>query len=307
MSIRAGLMRFLFRRTIKKQFDGMEDVAAFKAQMADADRMAPKVPKHVEVVPLTLGDVTCEWLGPKNDNVLMYLHGGGYVFGGLDSHRDIGWRLGEAAGMRVLMVDYRLAPEHPFPTAVEDATACYRWLIDEGYAPANIAIGGDSAGGGLTVATLMNIRNLGLPLPQSAVLLSPWLDLSLTGDSLTINAVADPMLTAHGLEKMAGAYLGDRDRRASLASPLFGDLRGLPPMMIQVGSTEILLSDSQRFVDKFREAGGEVELDVWPKMPHVFQVFARRIPEGRAAIAKLGAFLKHRAGAGEQPEPEEVA
>ncbi|MDZ7685655.1 MAG: alpha/beta hydrolase [Gammaproteobacteria bacterium] len=265
--------------------------------MANARRMAPKTPKHVKVESLMIGDVPCEWLGPKSDRALMYLHGGGYVFGGLDSHRDLGWRLAEASGMRVLMVDYRLAPENPFPAAIEDASECYRWLIEQGYAAEQLAIGGDSAGGGLTLATLLNIKNLGMPMPHSAILLSPWCDLSMSGDSISLNAESDSMLAVGGLKKCAEAYLGDRDRRAPFASPLFGDLSGLPPMLIQVGSTEILLSDSRRLADKLKAAGSEAALEVWPNMPHVFQVFAARVPEGKQAIRNLGEFLRGRASA----------
>lgn len=281
---------------MKKQFAGIQDVVAFKEQMAKAGQMTASLPKHVKVEKITVGDVPCEWIGPEGDKAILYLHGGGYVFGSLDSHRDIAWRLAEASGMRVLNVDYRLAPEHPFPAALEDATGCYRWLIEQGFAAENLAIAGDSAGGGLAVATMMNARSLGMPMPHSAVLLSPWCDLSLSGDSMTLNAESDPMLPPEGLEKWAEAYLGERDRRAAFASPLFGDLRGMPPMIIQVGSTEILLSDARRLADKVKEAGGEVQLEVWPNMPHVFPVLAARIPEGKQAIVKLGEFLKQRAG-----------
>ena len=229
--------------------------------------------------------------------MLVYFHGGGYVFGGLDSHRDIGWRLARAGNMRVLMVDYRLGPENQFPAALEDATQCYRYLIDQGFKPHKIAIGGDSAGGGLTVALLYNLRNLGLPMPGGCILLSPWTDLSMSGDSMSMNESVDPMLSKSILEKMAEYYLGQRDRKAPLASPLFGDVSGLPPIYIQVGSLEVLKSDAERLADKIRTAGGEVLLEVWPGMFHVFQVFAARVPEGRRAIAKLGEFLSKITGA----------
>lgn len=299
MSIRAAVMRFLLRHTVKKQFDNFDDVPAFRERMANSARLTPKVPDEVSVVSTVVGGVACEWLGDntaRQDKVLMYLHGGGYVFGGPDSHRDIGWRLARAAGMRVLMVDYRLAPEHPFPAALEDATNCYRWLLDEGYEPGSVAIGGDSAGGGLSVALLINLRNLGLPLPAACILLSPWTDLSMSGDSMARNEALDPMLSKAILDKMAEYYLGKRDRRAPLASPLFGDLSGLPATYVQVGSLEVLRSDAERLADKIREAGGEVMLEVWPGMFHVFQVFAARVPEGRQAIEKLGEFLHRQFG-----------
>ena len=300
MSIRAAVMRLMLRLTVKKQFDNFDDVPAFRERMANSARLTPKVPDDIRVVAVTVSGVPCEWISAPDSNedrVLVYFHGGGYVFGNLDSHRDIGWRLARAARMRVLMVDYRLAPEHPFPAALEDATDCYRWLLDEGFAPENIAIGGDSAGGGLSVALLINLRNLGLPLPSSCVLLSPWTDLSMSGDSIAKNAPLDPMLSGEILEKMANYYLGKRDRKAPLASPLFGDLSGLPAVFIQVGSLEVLRSDAERLADRIREEGGEVLLEVWPGMFHVFQVFAARVPEGRRAIETLGEFLLTKTGA----------
>lgn len=293
-------MRFLLRQTVKKQFDNFDDVPAFRARMDNSARLMPKLPAEVRVVATAASGVSCEWIsapGTRDETVLMYLHGGGYVFGGLDSHRDIGWRLAAAAKMRVLMVDYRLAPEHPFPAALEDATNCYRWLLEEGFDPGNIAIGGDSAGGGLSVSLLINLRNLGLPLPAACILLSPWTDLSMSGDSIAKNGPVDPMLSKSALEKMAGYYLGKRDRKAPLASPLFGDVAGLPPTYIQVGSLEVLRSDAERLADKMRDCGGEVLLEVWPGMFHVFQVFAARVPEGREAIDKLGEFLTKKIGA----------
>lgn len=299
MSIRATIISFVIRHTMKKQFANIDDVEAFRARMQTSARMTPAVPATVSCTPVDVGGVACEWITGEytdEDRVLMYLHGGGYVFGGPDSHRDVAYRLGAASGMRVLLVDYRLAPESQFPAALEDATSCYRWLLEEGFAPEKIAIGGDSAGGGLAVATMVNLKNLGLPLPGAAILLSPWTDLSGSGDSVIKNAQSDPMLSPAALNTFATFYLGDRDRRAPLASPLFADLSGLPPVLIQVGSTEILLSDAQRLADKIRAAGGKALIDVWPKMPHVFQVLAARIPEGKRAIVQLGDFLKSHTG-----------
>lgn len=301
MSIRAKAISFLMRRTIKGQFDHIaEDVPAFRERMAGATALTPKIPKEVNVESLTIGGLDCEWVfcgGVDSHRVLMYLHGGGYVFGDLDSHRDLAWRLSEASGMKVLNVAYRLAPENRFPTAVHDATACYRWLLDEGFKPGKVAIGGDSAGGGLAVATMVNLKNLGIAQPAGAILLSPWVDLSGSGDSVDANEKADPMLSRLALDNFADLYVGSLDRKAPLASPLFADLSGLPAMLVHVGSTEILLSDAERLVHKVKQAGGDAVLEIWPKMPHVFQVFAGRIPEGKIAIAKFGEFLKNRTGA----------
>ena len=301
MSIRAALISFLMRRTVKAQLENIgDDVPAFRERMNSANGLMPKLPKDALVDKVDVEGVPCEWVsadGADSHRVLMYLHGGGYVFGGFDSHRDLAWRLSNASGMRVLLVDYRLAPEHPFPAALEDATACYRWLLAEGYKPGQIVIGGDSAGGGLTLSTMVNLKNLGVEQPAGAILLSPWLDMTGSGSSVAANAKADAMLSPVSLDSFARFYLGELDRKAPLASPLFADLAGLPAMLVHVGSTEILLSDAQRLVENVQNAGGEIALDVWPKMPHVFQLFSGRIPEGKVAIEQLGQFIQNRTAA----------
>ncbi|MFP6809098.1 MAG: alpha/beta hydrolase [Pseudomonadales bacterium] len=301
MSIRAKFISFMIRRTMKGQFDDIrDDIEGFRNRMAGADGMASKIPSEVSIEKVVVAGINCEWVcydGSDAHRVLMYLHGGGYVFGGLDSHRDIAWRLSQESGMKVLNVDYRLAPENLFPAALDDATACYRWLLDEGYKASQIAIGGDSAGGGLTLATMVHLKSLGVELPAGAILISPWLDLTASGDSVTSNDKADPMLSGGALKSFADMYLGKLDKKAPLASPLFADLSNLPAMLIHVGSTEVLLSDSTRLVEKTKEAGGDAVLEIWPKMPHVFQVFAARIPEGKEAIKKFGEFLKNRTSA----------
>jgi epsilon-lactone hydrolase len=298
MSIRASLISFLMRRTVKAQLENIgDDVPAFRERMSSANGLMPKLPKDAIVEKIDVEGVDCEWVsvdGADPKRILMYLHGGGYVFGGFDSHRDLAYRLSSASGMKVLLVDYRLAPENQFPAAVEDATACYRWLLSQGYEPEQIAIGGDSAGGGLTLSTLVNLKNLGVSQPAGAILLSPWLDLSASGNSVATNARADAMLSPVSLDSFARLYLGDLDRKAPLASPLFADLSGLPAILVHVGSTEILLSDAQRLVENIQGVGGEIALDVWPKMPHVFQLFSGRIPEGKAAIEQLGQFIQNR-------------
>ncbi|MBV1878421.1 MAG: alpha/beta hydrolase [Pseudomonadales bacterium] len=295
MSLRASFISFIMRRTIKKQFDNLQDVTALRESMAGSSRLSGPIPDKVTTTPQVIDGVPCEWItlaDTDQNKVLMYLHGGGYVLGGPDSHRDLGWRLAETSGMRVLMVDYRLAPEHRFPAAIDDALGCYRWLLGEGFAADKIAIGGDSAGGGLAAATLVNIKNFGLPQPGCAILLSPWADLSGSGESVKENAKADAMLTEKALTTMAEHYLDGRDVKAPLASPVYADLSGLAPMLIHVGSTEILLSDATRIAEKVTATGGSAEIEVWPKMPHVFQMFASRVPEGGRAIAKLGVFLR---------------
>jgi monoterpene epsilon-lactone hydrolase len=243
--------------------------------------------------------VPAEWLeaaGARTDRAILYLHGGGYVLGGVDSHRDMIARLSAATGARALGVDYRLAPEHPFPAAVEDAVSAYRFLLDEGVTPEHLAIAGDSAGGGLAAATLLAIRDRGIPLPAAAALLSPWVDLEGAGESMNGGVSDDPMVSKGLVELMAPAYLNGASARDPLASPLHANLRGLPPLLIQVGRRELLLDDSTRFALAAQRAGVRVTLEVWPGMIHVWQIFASELEEGREAIARIGEFLRERLG-----------
>ncbi|MBW2724418.1 MAG: alpha/beta hydrolase, partial [Deltaproteobacteria bacterium] len=196
------------------------------------------------------------------------------------------------AGTRVLSLGYRLAPETPFPGAVEDATAAYGFLLEQGIAPENIAIGGDSAGGGLTFATLVSLKDHGQPLPAAAFGLSPWIDLEGLGRSMKTRAAADPMIQKDGLARFAKLYLADADPKNPLAAPLYADLSGLPPILIQVGTAETLLDDSIRIADRLREAGGSVELQQYQDLIHVFQAFAPIVPEAVEAIQKIGDFVK---------------
>jgi acetyl esterase/lipase len=197
----------------------------------------------------------------------------------------------------VLSLDYRLAPEHPHPAAVTDAVAAYRWLLDQGIAPEHIAISGDSAGGGLTVATLLKLRDDGVPLPAAAAPLSPWIDMEGTGDSMTTNAELDISVGRDTLVVMSGHFLGpDGDAKDPLAAPLHADLGGLPPLLIQVGGHETLLDDSTRLAEQAELAGVDVTLEVWPEMQHVFQLYAGRIPEASQAVTRIGEYLRPRLG-----------
>ncbi len=241
------------------------------------------------------GGVKAEWItapGAAPDRVILYLHGGGYVLGSIDSHRDLCERYSRAASARVLALDYRLAPENPFPAAVDDATAAYRWLLDQGIAPAHIAIAGDSAGGGLTFATLVALRDAGTPLPACATPISPWVDLEATGDSMALRADVDPMVQKEMIQQMGHTYTAGGDLRNPLAAPLHADLSGLPPLLIHVGSRETLHDDAARMAEKARAAGVDVELDVWDGQIHVWHVFASRLDEGEEAIQQLGAFVR---------------
>ncbi len=253
-------------------------------------------PEGVHVEAVTLGGRPAERItphGPDTDSVVLYLHGGGYCSGSLASHRQLGARIAQASGSTVVVLDYRLAPEDPFPAAVHDATSAYRDLMDSGADPRRMAVAGDSAGGGLTVAALLALRNAGAPLPAAAVCLSPWVDLTQSAPSYDSLADADPMVSRAGLDEMARCYLGTTDPRTELASPLFAeDLSGLPPVLVEVGAHEVLLDDATGLADRLRNAGGSVTLTVWPELIHVFQAFpGELIPESDQSIAAIGAFL----------------
>ena len=243
--------------------------------------------------------VPAEWIcaGPvRTDAAILYLHGGGYVIGSINTHRALAAELGRAAGIAALVIDYRLAPEAPFPAAVDDATAAYRWLLARGIAPGRLAIAGDSAGGGLTVATLVALRDAGLPLPAAAVCFSPWVDLEGIGESMTERAERDPFVQKEGLLELAATYLGGKDPRTPLAAPLYADLAGLPPLLIQVGEAETLYDDAVRLAERARKSGVDVTLEPWADMIHVWQLFAPVLPEAREALAAAGRFIAARLG-----------
>jgi acetyl esterase/lipase len=275
-----------------------QSFAAQRAALETLTAMAPP-PADATCTPVEAGGRPAEWVaapGASAERALLYLHGGGYCIGSLNSHRQLAADLSRAAGLRVLLLDYRLAPEHPFPAAVDDAVAAYRFLLDGGLDRRRLAIAGDSAGGGLTAATLLALRDRDLPLPGAAALLSPWLDLTQSGESMESRAAADPMVQRDPLQKMADAYLNGADARTPLASPLFADLRHLPPLLIHVGTAETLLDDSRRFADRARAAGVDATLEVWEDMVHVWHAFAFVLPEARDANARIGEFLRRHLG-----------
>lgn len=289
-------------RDVQACFGAWTPQTSLQQMRSDWDEVFARHPGgvHAEQAQVDAGGVPALRLsadGASPDRAILYLHGGGYVFGSPRSHRDLGEHLSRAAQAPVFMLDYRLAPEHPFPTAVEDAVAAYRWLLASGWGPQRIAISGDSAGGGLTFATLLSIRDQGLPLPACAVPLSPWADLECTGETFVTRAAVDPMVQRDFTRQLADLYVpGGRRLRDPLASPLHGDLRGLPPLLIQVGERETLLADSTRMAERARAAGVEVTLDIEPGQIHVYQIFASRLDEGAAAIERMGAFIRHHTG-----------
>ena len=282
---------------IRATFGAWDDTTSIEQMRQDWDELFARELAKADTVPVDAGGVSAQWIsapGARDDRVLLYLHGGGYVIGSVHSHRDLIARLSAASGCRVLGLDYRLAPEHPFPAPVEDATAAYRWLLDQGVAPAQIAIAGDSAGGGLTAATLLSLRDAGTPLPAAAVMLSPWVDLEGEGASMKTRADVDPMVKRELVLGMAETYLAGGDPRQPLAAPLHAALEGLPPLLIHVGDHETLLDDSVRFAEKARVAGVDVTLEVWGEMVHVWHLFADELPQAQRAIERVGEFLRRR-------------
>ncbi len=239
--------------------------------------------------------IPAAWIGTPGaeaNRTILYLHGGGYVIGSITTHRDLAGRLARAAAARVLLIDYRLAPEHPYPAALEDATKAYRWLLKEGTAPEHLVIAGDSAGGGLTVATLVALRDAGLPLPAAGVCLSPWVDLEGIGPSMTTKASIDPIVQRPGLLWFASLYLGQTDPRTPLAAPLYANLVDLPPLLIHVGTAETLLDDATRLAAQARAAGVDVTYAAWDDMIHVWHLFAAMLPEGQQAIEDIGRYVQ---------------
>jgi len=254
-----------------------------------------QLPTDVRCDSVDAGGVPAEWIttpGVVAERVIYYLHGGGYVMGSVNTHREMVSRLSRAANARVLIIDYRLAPENPFPAAVDDSVAAYRWLLSVGVAPTQLVIAGDSAGGGLTVATLVALRDAGESLPQAGICLSPWVDLECLGESMATQAEIDPMVNRDSVLMLAKAYLGDANPRTPLASPLYADLAGLPPMLIQVGTTEALFDDAKRLADRALAAGVDVILEPWDGMVHVWHAFAAILPEGQQAIDRIGEFIR---------------
>ncbi len=253
------------------------------------------LPTDVRAEPVDAGGVAAEWTatpGADPRRVILFLHGGGYVSGSIRSHRHMIAQAGRDAGARTLALDYRLAPEHPFPAALEDALTGYRWLLAQGFAPDNIAVAGESAGGGLAVATLVTLRESGTPLPSSVWLSSPWVDLENGGATMATKADVDPLISKPYLAELAAMYLGGADPRSPLASPLHANLRGLPPMLIQVGSAETLLDDAVRLAAAAGSVEVRVTLQVWPDMIHAWHLFFPQLTPGRRALAEVGTFLR---------------
>jgi acetyl esterase/lipase len=295
ISLRARLTRALLRLRMRLR----KRDAPMSERRARLDRLGGAISgaDGIDVDGEEVGGLYAEWLVPPDaaaDEVILYLHGGAYTAGSCASHRNAVSHIARAAGIRVFMPEYRLAPEHPFPAALEDGLAAYRWLLDRGKPARKVILAGDSAGGGLALAVMVAARDEGLPLPGAAALISAWTDLAATGDSLKSRNNKDPWFDADEIGPMARNYHQDTDPRHPLVSPLYASLEGLPPLMLQVGDHEILLDDSTRLAEKAREAGVDVTLRVWPGMWHVWHFFVGRMPEAKQAILEMAAFLEAR-------------
>jgi len=258
-----------------------------------------KPSSDVTIFEIDAGGVPCQWITAPDvpqDRLIIYYHGGAYAACSPTTHQDLISRLSRASGAAALGVDYRLAPEHPFPAAVDDSIAAYNWALGHGFEPSNIVLAGDSAGGGLVLSVLLAARDAGVPLPAAGVCYSPWVDLECTGESMAANDHLDDFIKYGGLSARAQSYLGGSDPKHPWASALYADLTGLPSLMVHVGSAETLLDDSTRLVEVARKAGVDVTLKIWEDMVHVWQAFASILPEGQQSIEECGAFIREKLG-----------
>lgn len=287
--------RYIFRtisKYLSSRIDAIPSIPNLRAYMAGGSGQR-RLPRGLSANTIDADGLLLEWIIPSKSPaqpVILYLHGGGWTLGWYNGHRRMTAYICQAAGCRALAVDYRLAPESPFPCALDDCVKAYRWLLQSGVAPNQIVIAGDSAGGNLTLATLMSLRAAGDPLPAAAVCISPLTDLAFTGDSF--NSRKDALLSARFAQTMARHYAGSLDPRLPLISPHYGDLSGLPPMLIHVGGDEILLSDAVRLAEHARAAAVDVRLVIWPGMWHVWHTFVPYLPQAQQAVNAIGAFVR---------------
>jgi acetyl esterase/lipase len=295
--IRAAILRTLIRGFTYVQYRDANDVSKVRPPVIQTGSQR-FLPRNVRVEGANAGGVPCEWLTPKNarGETLLYIHGGGWVMGFSLNYRRFLGMIARDSGARILAVDYDLAPEHPFPAAQQQCLAAYRWLLAQGISPRQLVIAGESAGGNLALVTLLAARQASLPLPAAAVALSPATDLTYSSESHHSNRVREIMLAPNFMKLIAASYPGEGiDRRNPLVSPIYGDLRGLPPLLLQVGDQEILHDDSVRFADSARKAGVDVTLEIYPGMWHVHQMFSPFLPEAKQALDHINAFIRARA------------
>lgn len=293
LSIRSRIF-YLLVKYQRSKADKNASLQQQRAILEDSARYLP-MPPQVDVKQTVVGKIAAEWLRPvgaTDNRAILYLHGGAYTMGSCTTHRALASRIAIASQTPAFLPEFRLAPEYPFPAALEDGEAVYRWLVEQGISPQKMVVAGDSSGGGLAIALTVLLRDKDVPLPAAIICLSPWADLELTGESVTTRAKVDPMCSPEESQYHAIHYIGKQDARAPLVSPIYADLHGLPPILIQVGDREILLSDAIRLAERARKDGVDAELEVWDGMWHVWHLFARYVPEAQRAIYNIGAFIR---------------
>lgn len=296
-SLAARVMDVAVRALIKRRVEGVTDVEKIRKVMEKP--WSPFLPKGVRIEPSTAPGLVGEWLTPEDHaprRTILYLHGGGYVACSPKTYRSLTTWLAARSRAKVFALDYRLAPEHPFPAALNDAVAAVRALYARGVAPAALGIAGDSAGGGLTLSLLQALKEAGDPLPAAAALISPWTDLTGSGETIRTNAESEAMLPSSMVIPTGKMYAGGLPLDDPRVSPLFSDLKGIPSLLVQVSDSEILFDDAKRLVERAREAGVAVEFEVWDGLPHVWQLGVPMVPEARVAVGGIGAYFARRTG-----------
>lgn len=298
-SLQSQLILFLlkhrhwFRLKLKREpVDWNTSIPALRERVEKSTGIFGKLPPGIEALPVTVNGLSAEWVRPAGtspDCVMLYFHGGGYVMGSCRTHRAVVGKFVAGSQIGALVFDYRLAPEHPFPAALDDSITAYTWLLSQGFSPAQIVFAGDSAGGGLCLATLLALREKGLPLPVAAVALSPWTDLKCTGDSYRR---PDPLAPEGSWVVFGTYYAGQTDPAHPLISPLYGDLAGLPPLLLYVGEAESMLDDATHFAEKARQAGVKVRIHIGTGMVHCYPALSPLFPEAREAMDDICRFLR---------------
>jgi epsilon-lactone hydrolase len=294
LSVRGRFWRMFLRKFFKEQ---RLTITESRARTAKSARYLSRVPKGVEIEKIDIDGILAVWIRPSNvdsDKVVLHLHGGGYVTGGIDSHQIMCIPMAQSLQLNMLLPEYRLAPEHPFPAALDGALKVYRWLLAQGYKPGDIILSGDSAGGGLSVATVLALRDAAVPLPAAVVCMSPWTDLTLKGQSYITQAETEVMLKTDVLREWALCYTDEANLGNPLISPVYADFHGFPPLLIQVGSEEILLDDARLLAEKAKADGVDVTLKVWDGLWHVWHALGNLIPESRQAFEEIGGFIRAR-------------
>ncbi len=296
-SWRSRLFSFVLKRKFKPMMSVDKlDLPRLRQQLEKQAKNQKRDPQ-VSIRTIDEKRVKGEWQIPQGADerrCILYCHGGGYSFCSPTTHRPMTAALAKQSGYRVFSLDYRLSPEHPFPAPIEDAVNCYQWLREQGVQAADIVLAGDSAGGGLCMALLLKLKEMGEPLPSGAVLLSPWTDLAATGESVSKNESSCAMFYAESIAAGGAVYLAGESSRHPLASPLYGDLSGMPPLWITVSDNEVLRDDSIRLAERVEQLGGEVELSVWKKQPHVWPTFYPLLPEAKVSVGLMADFVKRR-------------